>query len=1234
MRKILLVLALFSFSYQISSQAYYGADANKLVHGSEILRLSDNSTIPSFIKFKKNYEIDVKDLNKYLHKVFKIPNEYGISLIDESIDNLGITICRYQQTYKNYAIFNAVFLTHSTSNKIFSISGNLLNNLKIETQVSISESQALEIALASIVAERYKWEMPEEEQLLKQIFDDNLATYYPNAEMIIFPEDLRNNNAAQKLTYKFNIYADKPLKKANIYVDASTGKIIFTEDKIHIADVTGTAVTKYSGNQTITSDSNNGHYRLRESGRGNGIETYNMNTGTSYGAATDFWDNDNYWNNANPQIDEVATDAHWASEMTYDYYLNYHNRNSIDDNGFALMSYVHYDVAYDNAFWDGMRMTYGDGSGTPYCALDVVGHEITHGLTSYTANLVYAYEPGAINEGFSDIFGTCIEFYGKPQSANWTMGEDLGFIMRSMSNPNLYGNPDTYHGDYWYYGSDDNGGVHYNSSVLNHWFYLIAMGGSGTNDIGNSFSIQGIGIDSAAAVAFRTLTVYLTNTSDYEDTRFYAILAAIDLFGPCSSAVEAVTRAWYAVGIGNDYTNTVVSDFSSDFTEFCMAPAEVQFLNNSINGMSFFWDFGDGSNSTEVNPTHSYNVVGEYTVSLSVDGGSCGDDTLILTNLISIDPANPCIFVLSESGNNTTQTSCFGTMFDSGGQSNYQDNTNTAVTIEITDAVNVTLNFASFNFEQDYDYLYIFDGPTVNSPLIGIFTGTALPNGGTVVSSGNSVTIQQTSDQYLTESGFELTWSCDMLNSAPYADFFASEISSCTGEIHFTDLSNSFPTNWFWNFGDGETSTLQNPVHQYTQNGIFSITLICSNSYGSDSLTYSDFVSIEMPSQPITFSQESCSATSFLLHASGTGELRWYDSLVNGNLVNVGDTFITPLLLQNTNYFVEDFIEAPSLYVGKADNSGGGGNFSAPAAHYLVFDCYSPVTLSSVKVYADGTGYRTIELHDNTGSVLQSIDVQVFSGESRIDLNFEIPVGESLRLVGPESPNLYRNNAGVSYPYNLAGLIDIKFSSASSAPTDYYYFFYDWEVIEVDCKSAREIVSATIIEQAIANFNFTQNQAIVDFQNLSANATSYYWDFGNGIFSVEENPTHIFTIDGTYEVKLISSNNCGDDTLSQTVIIQGLVSNSITNVNSIEIFPNPAYEVLNISFTSNQQQIIAIKIIDVIGKTLWSEELRNHKGLYKKTIDLNNISSGIYIISISNENRVHRKKIIIEPTSN
>ena len=144
--------------------------------------------------------------------------------------------------------------------------------------------------------------------------------------------------------------------------------------------------------------------------------------------------------------------------------------------------------------------------------------------------------------------------------------------------------------------------------------------------------------------------------------------------------------------------------------------------------------------------------------------------------------------------------------------------------------MNVTLNFASFNFEQDYDYLYIFDGPTVNSPLIGIFTGTALPNGGTIVSSGNSVTIQQTSDQYLTESGFELTWSCDMLNSAPYADFFASEISSCTGEIHFTDLSNSFPTNWFWNFGDGETSTLQNPVHQYTQNGIFSITLICSNS--------------------------------------------------------------------------------------------------------------------------------------------------------------------------------------------------------------------------------------------------------------------------------------------------------------------------------------------------------------------------------------------------------------------
>ena len=122
-----------------------------------------------------------------------------------------------------------------------------------------------------------------------------------------------------------------------------------------------------------------------------------------------------------------------------------HSRNSIDGSGYVLNSYVSFDNNYSNAFWDGQRMTYGDGSGnsSPYTALDIAGHEITHGLTTNTANLVYQDESGALNESFSDIFGISIEFVAKPAVANWELGEDLGFVIRNMQNPNAEGDPDT-----------------------------------------------------------------------------------------------------------------------------------------------------------------------------------------------------------------------------------------------------------------------------------------------------------------------------------------------------------------------------------------------------------------------------------------------------------------------------------------------------------------------------------------------------------------------------------------------------------------------------------------------------------------------------------------------------------------------------------------------------------------------------------------------------------------------
>jgi len=271
-------------------------------------------------------------------------------------------------------------------------------------------------------------------------------------------------------------------------------------------------------------------FRLRESScdTGLGMETYDLNTATSTGSAVDYTNTASAWTNTTT-IDQIGTDAHWGAEMTYDYYLNVHSRNSINNAGFKLISYADYGVGYGNAFWNGSYMTYGSGSSGGFVGLDICGHEVTHGLTGMTAGLVYSNESGALNESYSDIFGLCIEAYAKPLSWNWNIGETVGGI-RSFSNPNSMSQPDTYFGTSWYTGTGDNGGVHTNSGVSNYWFYLLTLGGTGVNDISSSYTVTGIGMSDAARIAFRALTVYFTSGTNYAAARTLTIKAAEYLF--------------------------------------------------------------------------------------------------------------------------------------------------------------------------------------------------------------------------------------------------------------------------------------------------------------------------------------------------------------------------------------------------------------------------------------------------------------------------------------------------------------------------------------------------------------------------------------------------------------------------------------------------------------------------------------------------------------------------------
>ena len=1217
-----LVILLILFSVKLFAQAA----PDIIIH-----KANEFSEIPAFFTFSNNLSIDQFD--DWVLKNYQINLEYQIT--GTEYDKLGMTHYRCQQTIQGFPLHNGIFVLHTKDNLIKSINGNIFSEYTISNSQLLNEDEALNFALQYVNAESYKWEIPEEETLIKYIDDNNDATYYPKGEKILIPSIQKKTEFI--LCWEFNVYAHQPMSRQRIFIDAQSGKILSTIDCIHETDVPGTAITGYSGTQTITADSYAGSYRLRETGRGLGIETYDMNESTNYGTAVDFTDSDNIWNNVNAQEDQYAGDAHFATEKTYDYYWVNFGRNSINDNGLKLISYIHYDADYTNAFWNGSFMTYGDGGGgySPLTTVDICGHEITHGLTSYTANLDYQNESGGINEGFSDIFGTMVEFYAVPASANWTIGEDIGSPFRSLANPNAYNLPDTYLGNYWAAtsttpnSSNDYGGVHTNCGVLMYWFYLTSEGGSGTNDNGDSYNISGLGKIKAQNIAYRLLTVYLTNSSEYADARTYAIQSAVDLYGACTNEVDVVTNAMYAVGIGAAYVPTVVADFNADYTNFCQSPATVNFTNNSINAGNFVWDFGDGNTSTLMNPSHTYNSFGDYTVKLNADGGACGTDSLIEISYISVQASNPCIYFIGIT-TNSTENGCTGTLYDSGGGSNYQDNTDYTVSIQPPGASDITLTFNSFDFESGYDYLYIYDGPSSASAQVSgsPFDGTTLPNGGTITSSGGAITIRQTTDQGLTRPGFELEWVANYSGGSMAANFTSNGTSTCTGEIQFNDSTTHCPYSWSWDFGDGNTSTNSNPLHYYTANGTYNVKLVVVSAYGSDSIVKTNYIAVNMPSAPTASGAQRCGSGVLSLSGSGSGVLSWYDQASGGSVLDTGLVFITPTISTTTTYYVEDNIENTPINGASNDYNTNGGLYSSAYVHYLIFDCSSKINLKSVFVNAGSSGNRTIELQNSSGSTLESRTVNIPAGTSRIDLNFIIEPGSNYRLVGPLSPDLYRNNSNCNYPYTVGSVVSITASSATSSPSGYYYYFYDWEVAEF-CTSPRTAVTASIDPYPTALFSSSISGFDVTFTDLSQNVISWDWDFGDGNNSVLQNPNHTYSGSGSYFVNLTCTNSCGTHDYTDTLDIMNVgIQEDLGN--TVFVYPNPANSIINISFNSEKNTSYTLCIHNVLGQVLLSEILigTGHNIILQK--DISHYANGLYYISIQSNDINKNKAFVIE----
>ncbi len=1042
------------------TKEYFGNEAGKLIQGADYVRTNDQRSTVSFVKLAPNVQVSADAAAGWLKNAI-LGNQAGMEMHQsrKAVDRIGYEHLRYEQRYRGIPVEFSMYIVHTREGRIVSANGEAYTNIQLDVTPSVSVESAKQIARKAFPAGRY------------------LAS--PNdAEPALMVLPVKDGQFC--LVYKIDVYTEEPLSRQWVYISAKTGAVVRSVNRLETFNVQATAGTQYSGTQSITTDSLSAtSYRLRETGRGAGaaIETFNLNHGSSYAAATDFTHISKNWP---ASYDNAALDAHFGAEKTYDHYYNKYGHNSLDNAGMTMKSYVHYSSNYVNAYWNGSVMTYGDGNGTSYLpltSLEIVGHEMTHGVTEFSAALVYSGESGALNESFSDLMGNTIRFENDP-GASWLVGDQIvvpgssATPFRNMANPNDYQCADTYGGLYF-----NNGDVvHYDSGIQNFWYYLLTEGGTGVNDNGDAYTVLGIGLDDANAIAFRNLTVYLTPNSTFADARAGSIQAAIDLFGSCSNQVIQTTNAWYAVGVGGLFNNAVVASFQSNQNFLCTVPASVNFVNNSLNATSYHWDFGDGTTSTLANPSHTFTAAGTYTVELIATGSaSCGNsDTMLI----------PAYIVVSNGGGPVTPSCSPNTIGNCCG-------------VGITNVTLGSINKTSANASEGYKDFSCSDQTTLvagNTYPISITTGPINYEDADVWIDYNNDGVFATTEKVfsslnkkLTHTGYVNTPVTAVLNTSlrmrvmdddatntitgpcynpargqaedytiiftantlpPVAEFTVdNQVVNVGAQASFFDLSANAPTGWTWSFPGGvpATSSLQNPVIQYNSVGVYPVTLHVLNTFGTDSLTKTSYITVVNSFNMCT--NTSTVSSSGLLYDSGGPSGDYQDS-------------------ENCTFRI------------------------SPA-------CADTVILT-IHAFSTESGYDYLRIYDgisNSGTLLFSA-----SGTT------------TTQTVKAPSGNMF-----------------VQFTSDGSVTSSGYYL--SWNAV---LHSSAPPVAAISVDDT------TPPVAVpVQFHDLSAGSpSSWYWYFGDGNTSTQQHPVHTYNAPGSYTVTMISFTCNQSDTTTLVITVQ------------------------------------------------------------------------------------------------
>ncbi|MGL1934531.1 MAG: S8 family serine peptidase [Fibrobacterales bacterium] len=471
----------------------------------------------------------IKRLNKLLSK-----HNSKIEVSTVLKDKLGNTHIRLSQLYKGIAVIGSDIIVHiNTRNEVYGVAGKLLFDLNISniSKVSLDEAFSKSKLELNILSAQHKKD---------------------KSRLVIF-----NGRLAIEVEVDNGVVGDQ--EKWRCFIDAETGETLFRVNQIMHGAPVGGAEAPVQGTRLADEDGSvvsiNGWF----DDSGKHFLRNNDDLWGIYDTDRSDWSQQtsNDWGASDPSAISLANNM----EIVQEYVTNVLGWNSFNNNGIFATANVHEGSNYVNAYWNGSAFYFGDGDGSVANALtvlDITGHEYGHAITDYSSDLIYSYESGALNESFSDILGTLIEFYGQQDGrssypagvdgqADWLCGEDAWLrdeALRDLRDPQRYEQPSYYLGTHWYAGSGDNGGVHYNSGVQNYVFYLLAEGGVGSND-GFPYDIAGIGIEASGEIAMYANMYLLTSSSQYRDSRDAWILAATTLGYDASVVVDV----WAAAGI-------------------------------------------------------------------------------------------------------------------------------------------------------------------------------------------------------------------------------------------------------------------------------------------------------------------------------------------------------------------------------------------------------------------------------------------------------------------------------------------------------------------------------------------------------------------------------------------------------------------------------------------------------------------------------------------------------------